>query len=1568
MNQPYQKNTEHSLYDPREHDACGVGFIARLDGRPSRNLVEDGIAALSRMAHRGGSGCGPKAADGAGLLFPLPREYMARVWRPVCGDLPDEYGLAQLFLPQDEALRKRIEEIAVGICAEHGLKILGWRDTPVRPEVLQAHARRGLPALRQVLAARAARREAEDADAFERLLYVTRRHWEQEALSVTGAGPEDFHIASFSSRSVVYKGMLPGGQLAAFYADLAQRDFAAHFAIFHERYSTNTTPAWRLAQPFRCLAHNGEINTLRGNQTAMKMCEPFLASPLFGEDIRYLRPVLDETGSDSAMLDNAMELLLRGGRGLAHSAMMLVPEPFSASFIMGNDKRAFYEYHAPLMEPWDGPAALVFTDGHRQVGAMLDRNALRPCRYAVTRDGVVLLASEAGVLDIPEDRIARRGRLQPRRMFMVDFARRRVVTDAECKNSVIYARPYRHWVRENGVSLRDLPKPRGLADIVPKPEELLREQRLFGYSSEDIKEILAPMAANAQEPTASMGLDIPLAVLSRRPQLLFNYFKQRFAQVTNPPIDPLREGLVMTLTGFAGRRGNILEETPAHYGILRLSNPVLLPNDLERVLASEHPAVRPARLDMLFDVPSGRAKDGSGAGKALALGLQDLCKQADAAVDSGRTILILSDAMASGRRAPIPSLLAVSALHQHLLRGRRRQLCGIMADTGEAREVMHLAQLIAFGASAVHPRTACLTVDALARDGKLGKNDTHLKARAAYSTALQKGLLKAFSRMGISTLRSFIGGQGFEAVGLARNLVDEYFSGTTGRIGGAGLDSIAHDALERHRQAFNASPHGAEAPLADSGRFKERRGGEKHLWTAKAIRALHKAVREGDDESYREYAAESDNQSLCPVTLRGLLRFKKTESVPLAEVEPEENILRRFTGAAMSFGSISKEAHKAIAVAFNRVGGRSNCGEGGEDPLRNRPMPNGDSAQSRVRQIASGRFGVTASYLALADEIQIKMAQGAKPGEGGQLPAHKVQPEIARVRGTIPGVTLISPPPHHDIYSIEDLAQLIFDLKRLSPRAKVSVKLVAGSNVGTIASGVAKAGADIILISGHDGGTGASPRSAISYVGLPWEMGLAETQAALTYNGLRRNVTLQTDGQLRTGRDIVTAALLGAEEYGFGAGLLVALGCCMLRVCHLGNCPAGIATQDERLRCRQKGTPDHVERYLRLLARDVREHMAALGFRRMDEMIGRADLLETAPLPSPAEVMAAGPDLDENAARAWLSKIQGLDYSALLHRALPQTARQTAGEADPNLEYYPSPFEDSPLESAMLAALLPGLEDGKPMRFEGRVKNTDRSVCARLSGEIARRFGDMGLKPGSIEITLKGTAGQSAGAFLPRGVKLAVHGEANDYVGKGLSGGVIAVAPAAGRPERGLGLISEREQAAIGNVALYGATSGELYVSGSAGERFAVRNSGANAVVEGVGDHGCEYMTGGVVVVLGPTGYNFGAGMSGGLAFVYDRSETFQTHCNMDGVDIESVWEAEDVKLLKAALEKHARHTESTLARAVLDDWDAQLPLFLKVTPIEYRRVLERMKQSENTRAENVPATEEVFHNQDIQP
>lgn len=1546
----HRQNRLHPFYDPREHDACGVGFLARLDAAPTHRIVEDAVTALGRMKHRGGSGCGPRSADGAGIMFPLPHAFMRGVWADVIPELPDIYGVGQLFLPQDADKRKKAYKIVEEALESHGFTAAGRREVPVRSEMLRGHALAGMPCVSQVLALGKGERAGDDGDAFERGLYVARRHMEKLA-EECGLGPDEFHAASFSSRSIVYKGMLPGGDLAAFYPDLARQDFTAYYAIFHERYSTNTSPSWRLAQPFRCLAHNGEINTLRSNQAAMEIRGSLMASPRFGADMKYVLPVLDHNGSDSAMLDNAMELLLHGGRTLAHSAMMLMPEPFGSAFIMGEDKRAFYEYHAALMEPWDGPSALVFTDGAVQIGAMLDRNALRPCRYLVTKDDTVLLASEAGVLDIPDNQVARRGRLKPRRMLLVDFARHRVVTDAECKNRVIYAKPYRHWVREHGVSLKSLPKP-VRPYSAPDRDELLRSQKLFGYTREDVKDILLPMTKYAQEPVASMGTDTPLAVLSQKPQLLFSYLKQRFAQVTNPPIDPLREGLVMTLSTFVGPQGNILAETPEQYSRLRLRNPLLFPQDMDRLTASEHPAVRVRVVPMLFDVPGGPQSVAELEAR-LEKALDEMCATAEEAVDGGCTVIMLSDAGADAGKAPIPSLLGVSALHRHLIRQGKRHACGIMVDTGEAREVMQIAQLAAFGAGAVYPRVAFAVVDELADDKRLGDGVTRIKARGGYARAVQKGLLKTFSRMGISTLRSFNGGQAFEALGLSKKVVDKYFEGLPSRLGGIGLGQIARDVLARHRAAYPESTAAKPVKLEEDGRFRYRKGGETHLWTPDCIRSLHQAVRHDDEAAYAEYAAASDNQGARPVTLRGLLRFKSVAApVPLHEVEPESAIMRRFVGAAMSYGSISLEAHEAVAVAFNRVGGRSNCGEGGELPERLVLLPNGDSKKSRIRQVASGRFGVTADYLVKAEEIQIKLAQGAKPGEGGQLPAHKVLPEIARVRRTMPGVTLISPPPHHDIYSIEDLAQLIYDLKRLNREARISVKLVAGTNVGTIASGVAKAGADLILVSGHDGGTGASPRSAISYVGLPWEMGLVEAHAALTHNNLRCLVTLQTDGQLRTGRDLAVAALLGAEEFGLGTSLLVALGCCMLRVCHLGTCPTGIATQDCKLRARQKGAPEHVERFLRFLAGDLRRHMAALGFRKVDEMVGRSDLLEPAPLPDKAELPVHGPEAD-----AWLDKVGSLDLGDLL---TPVTGVEKEPEHCGYEDLSLSPFADTGLQKSILEAAAPALEQGRPVRFEGRVRNIDRAVCTRLSGEICRKYGEDGLTPGAVEITLHGTAGQSAGAFLARGVRLLIKGEANDYVGKGLSGGVIAVAPALADNYAALSMYEE--QAAIGNVALYGATSGELYVAGSAGERFAVRNSGALAVVEGIGDHGCEYMTGGVVVVLGTTGYNFAAGMSGGTAYVYDRSEMFQTRCNLDGIDIASVWQSDDVRTVRGLLEKHLQHTGSPLARYILDNWATQVPLFLKITPLGHERTLERMKQSEDAQADNIAATEEVFH------
>lgn len=1529
------------LYNPDiGHDACGVGFIAKIDADASHELVLQAVTALDNMAHRGGSGCGLPNPDGAGIMFSMPITFMQKVWKnELSENFDSSCAVGQLFMPSDEAARSALCGIMHSVLARHNLVCSGFRQIETDENQIQSKSiKENMPFFMQVLIKNPQKEETED---FERRLYIARRAVEHAVRQNAELCGQYFHIVSLSSQTVIYKGLIHGGKLALFYKDLLDPDFQCHFAVFHERYSTNTTPAWHLAQPFRMIAHNGEINTLNCNAANIKMKEAELASPLFGRNIEYLKPVISSMGSDSACLDAVFELLCRGGRSLCHTAMMLIPEPFGANFIMGQGKRAFYEYHASLMEAWDGPAALVFTNG-KQIGAMLDRNALRPCRYTITKDGLLILASESGVLNIPAGNILKRGRLRPRKMLVADFEQHRIITDTECKNSVVFAKPYPRWIKEKGITLQDLALPQ--QQTAPDCSSLLREQYIFGISKDEVETVLVPMMKNAQEPVVSMGIDTPLAVLSQRPQLLFNYLKQRFAQVTNPPIDPLRENLVMSLTVFLGRRRNMLEENADHYALLRLSNPVLTAEDLLKIQYAEQKAIKSACIDMLFDVTN--LKDSQTvipetARSALQKGLDNLLKQAESKVLEGASILILTDKNTDCTHAPIPSLLAVSAVHQHLMKKNLRHLCSIIADTGEVRDVMQTAQLLAFGASAVHPRLALASVYALTKQQEFSNKTQEAeeihKNISNYIIALQKGLMKTCSRMGISVLRSFIGGQLFEAVGFSENLIQNYFGGIPCKTGGIDLEHIAFDSLSRHKKAFNLNPETKE--LEQYGLYKTRKNGEKHLWTPKAISSLHKAVRENDYAAYKEYAAESD---FCdtPVTLRSLFALK-ANPVPLDEVEPAEKILRRFVGAAMSFGSISKEAHEAIAIAFNRVGGRSNCGEGGEKKERTVVRPNGDWPKSKIRQIASGRFGVTAEYLCDAEEIQIKLAQGAKPGEGGQLPAHKVLPQIAEVRHTVAGVTLISPPPHHDIYSIEDLAQLIYDLKRLNKNARISVKLVSGTNVGTIACGVAKAGADSIVISGHDGGTGASPRSAISYVGLPWETGLAETHHALLYNNLRNRVTLQTDGQLRTGKDLVIAAILGAEEFAFGTGLLVALGCCLLRICHLGTCTVGIATQDPKLCEKFKGNADHVERYLRFLAEDFREQMAKIGIRSVDELTGRTDLIE---------IDYSHFKADENAVFAnhfslWQNKIRQLDFKPLLAK----------------MSYTPNPctdktdiFADTEFERNMNAKILETLKTSPIASFEGTIKNTDRSAAARLTGELLARFGGS-LSPRCVNIKLKGSAGQSFGAFLTKETLLELRGDANDYVGKGLSGGVIAISPYS------VGDDIFAEQTAIGNVALYGATKGELYVAGSAGERFAVRNSGACAVVEGVGDHACEYMTGGTVVILGPTGYNFGAGMSGGTAYVYDKSEIFSTLCNMDTLDIESIWQSEDIKTLRCLLENHVRHTGSALAKFILDNWQTQLAFFLKVIPLEYKKALQRGKNMENHKAESVAGTEEVY-------
>ena len=1508
----------NGLFDPRrEHDACGVGFVAHLDGVCRHQVITMSLEAMARMAHRGGGN--GKSGDGAGLLFPLPRHFFQRQW-PLLNDISSPFAVAQLFLPRSDALKEMCLQRMSEIFASCGLRVADGRDVPVSVDTLDAHALSTMPAMVQLLIlpdeGSPLAVQGGDDEALERCLFLARRLTEKALacdLEKAGADPRSFYAASCSSRSIVYKGMLPGSRLGEFYADLCDPDCAAPFAVFHERFSTNTMPAWPLAQPFRMAAHNGEINTLRGNAAHMTIREAALSSSLLGPKLREILPVISPYTSDSGSLDNVLELLARSGWELTHALMMMIPEPFGSTFVMGDNKRAFYEYHSSLMEPWDGPTCLVFTDGCRRVGAMLDRNGLRPCRWSVSRDGLVVLGSESGIVDVPEEEIVQRGQLRPRRMILADIQRHHLAPDAEIKGQVVRSRPWRRWLQKYAVRLENL---NSASDDQLRPlPPLERRLRQAGCDDAWLKSVLIPMAENAQEPVCSMGSNLPLPCLSDEPQSLFCWFRQRFAQITNPPIDPYREQLSMSLMGHVGREGNLLEPGPESCAMLRLPHPFLTAEAMRHIRSSRKGGIHAVTLDATFTA--------RGDGKALVDALDALCTAAEDAVQNGTTLLIVSDAAMTKDRAPIPALLACAGVHHHLIRAGLRHCCGIIAESGEACEVMHMAQLIGYGVNAVFPHAALEEVRTLARAGRLRKDDAVLNEEDAeenYINALKKGLLKAFARLGISTLRSFLGSQPFEVTGLSRDVVERCFTGTPCSIDGAGFDILARDAALRHERAW--SDEGAASSMP-------------RVWNRDTVRALHEAVHARsplDAEAWKKFTEFCDEREDRTFTLRSLLSITSDRApLPLEEVEDASHILRHFVGAAISFGAISAEAHRAIAEGCNRCGAVSNCGEGGEDPSRNTPFTDAEGVhdtRSRIRQVASGRFGVTAEYLIHAEEIQIKAAQGAKPGEGGQLPAYKVTTEIARVRGTMPGVSLVSPPPHHDIYSIEDLAQLIYDLRRLNPTARISVKLVAESGVGTIAVGVAKAGADCVVISGHDGGTGASPHSAIHYVGLPWESGLAETQQALVESGLRDRISIQTDGLLRTGRDVIVAAMLGAEQFAFGTALMVSLGCIMCRNCMKGRCPAGIATQDVELRRRFKGTPEDVEHYLRLLAEDVRRHLAALGFRSLDDIIGRCDLL------------SRREDLTGRAAE--------LDLSRLLHCPDADAFRhRTAGYAA---------AASTPLEEAMAAAAAPVLNgQSRTALFRSDIRNTDRSVGARLSGDIVMRFGAGGLPEGSINLRFRGQAGQSLGAFLAPGVRLEVEGGVNDYAGKGLSGGTIIVRPSTGAR------FTASEQAVAGNVALYGATSGEAYFCGQAGERFAVRNSGACAVVEGVGDHGCEYMTGGTVVVLGRTGYNFAAGMSGGTAFVYDADEHFQNRCNIESVDLESVWQEEDRTLLRSLVERHFASTGSAKAAALLDNWDAALPLFVKVMPLDYRNVLRRQAEEAHD-AETTSATEEVFH------
>jgi len=1497
------------LYDPRhEHDACGIGFVASVKGHKSHDIIVKGIQVLINLTHRGACGCDPETGDGAGVLIQIPHQFFAKECAKLGFTLPPagDYGVGMTFLPVEPLPRLQCEGILERIVREEGLRVLGWRDTPTQGAAIGRVAYASRPYIQQIFIGRA---RGMNEEQLERKLYIVRKRAESEVAAADIPGPEKafFYMPSLSARTIVYKGLLLAPQIAQFYPELSDPDVVSALCLVHQRFSTNTFPTWQLAHPYRYIAHNGEINTLRGNVNWMHARQSILASPLFGQDIKKLFPIIQPNGSDSAAFDNALELLVISGRSVAHAMAMLIPEAWAKNEHMNPQKRAFYEYHASLMEPWDGPAAIAFTDG-RSIGATLDRNGLRPARYLVTHDDLLLMASETGVLPIKPENVKLKGRLQPGKMLLVDTVEGRLISDREIKRSLYGRNPYQLWIKENQITLDQLPEPP--REHRSDPKTLLVRQRAFGYTDEDIRMILGPMAEKGEEPVGSMGTDTPLACLSDKPQPLFNYFKQLFAQVTNPPIDPIREEMVMSLTSYIGTERNILDETPQHCHTLKLPHPILTNRDLEKLRRVSQGDFLATTLPMLFAVEEGA--------KGLERALSQLCRRASLAIQSGYTLLILSDRGLDEEYAPIPSLLALAAVHNHLVREETRTQVALIIESGEPREVMHFALLIGYGASAVNPYLALETVG----NGESLKN---------FIQSINKGLLKTFSKMGISTLQSYRGAQVFEALGLNRDLISRYFTGTASRIEGVGLDVLAEEAILKHRYAYHPVTE-FDTELAVGGNYQYRVRGEYHLFNPQTIAKLQHAVRQESPQTFQEYTDLLDKQSRQLCTLRGLLEIKPSEEpIPIEEVEPASEIVKRFATGAMSFGSISKEAHETLAIAMNRIGGKSNTGEGGEDEARF-----ATERRSAVKQVASGRFGVTANYLVNADELQIKMAQGAKPGEGGQLPGHKVDETIARVRHSIPGVGLISPPPHHDIYSIEDLAQLIYDLKNVNPSARISVKLVAEVGVGTVAAGVAKAHADVVLISGDSGGTGASPLSSIKHAGVPWELGLAETHQVLVLNDLRGRIRVQTDGKLQTGRDVTIAALLGAEEFGFSTAPLVSMGCIMMRKCHLNTCPVGIATQDPVLRAKFQGKPENVINFFFFIAEQVRQYMAQMGFRTFNEMVGRVDMLGT-----------------RQALDHW--KAKGIDFSAILYNPeMPaRIARRCVQAQDHGLS--------QALDYMLIDHAREALENGTPIEIKMPIRNVHRTVGAMLSGEIARRYGSAGLPENTIRFHFTGSAGQSFGAFLAKGVTLALEGDANDYVGKGLSGGRLVV-----YPPRASTFLPE-ENILIGNVALYGATSGEAFFNGMGGERFAVRNSGATAVVEGLGDHGCEYMTRGLVVVLGKCGRNFAAGMSGGLAYVLDENGDFAgKRCNTAAVDLEPVPEA-DGGMLYGLVARHVELTASPRGQWILENWEQMLPRFVKVFPKEYRRVLVAqafvpVSQEPTQAGMPVPLPREVLH------
>ena len=1466
-----------------------MGFVAHLRGERSHEVVRDALTLLANLEHRSAVGSDASTSDGSGVLLQVPHAFLRDAATAAGIPLPDagQYGVGMLFLPRNRAARHAIERAIERTVQSHACRVLGWRDVPIDERHIGTAARRTRPRIRQLFVTPAGLDlEATDASAFERTLYGIRRAIEKDIVATAGDAAEPAYVASLSSRTIVYKGLVRPTLLGRFYPDLADPGVMTGLALVHSRFSTNTFPAWSRAHPYRFLCHNGEINTLSGNLRWMSVREERMASPRLPE-IAQLLPLIAPGQSDSASLDNALELLVHAGRPLQHAMMMLIPEAWEGDAAMPAERRAFYDFHSALMEPWDGPAAVAFTDG-RHVGALLDRNGLRPGRYVVTTDDLVILASEAGALPVATEHVRAKGRLRPGTMLLVNTTQGRLVDSDELKTELVGLHPYQRWIAEQRIPL--VPAP--VMERTHEDEDLVRRQIAFGYTHEDLHTILAPMASTGEEPIGSMGNDAPLPALSHRPQLLYSYFRQRFAQVTNPAIDPIREHLVMSLAVNLGPRHNLLETTPEHARLIRLEQPVLTDAVFAALMTQR--ALRVGVASAVFLARGGAAR--------MSAALESLCATAVAAARCGAELLVISDDGIDADWAPIPALLAVSAVHHALIRERLRSGVSIVVETCEAREVSHLALLISYGASAVYPKGAFETIADLTRHDDLGAGVDAAQARANYVKAIGKGLLKIMSKMGIATLQSYCGAQTFEAVGLSREIVDRHFTGTISPLGGAGPDAIAEETLRRHSDAFGA---GLPPRLDGGGNYHFRIQGESHQWNPQTIATLQRAARTARYDTYKEFSASVDDATRSGATIRGLLDFADRAPVPLSEVEPATEIVRRFVTGAMSFGSLGREAHETLAVAMNRIGGRSNTGEGGEAPDRF-----GTERNSAIKQVASARFGVTTEYLVNAAELQIKIAQGAKPGEGGQLPGHKVDEIIARTRYSTPGVTLISPPPHHDIYSIEDLAQLIYDLKNVNPGASISVKLVAEAGVGTVAVGVAKARADLITISGDSGGTGASPLSSIKHAGVPWELGLAETQQALLLNGLRGRVRLQTDGQLKTGRDVVVAALLGAEEFGFATAPLVVQGCVMMRKCHLNTCPVGIATQDPVLRAKFAGRPEHLVNYFFFVAEEVRELMATLGFRRMDDMIGRCELLR--------------PRVDGAHATA-----RTLDLTPLLHVARPVAATSSHDRARRAMRGQDHGLAHA-LDHTLLELARPALDEQTPVVVTLPIRNVHRAVGTMLSGEIARRYGHAGLPDDTITVRFTGSAGQSFGAFAARGLTLELHGEANDYVGKGLCGARLVV-----RPPKGATFLPD-ETVIVGNTTLYGAIAGEALFGGVAGERFAVRNSGATAVVEGVGDHGCEYMTGGVVVVLGRTGRNFAAGMSGGLAFVLDASHDFGTRCNRALVEVAPVTDAGDVALLKRLVERHARFTGSARARYLLAHWEESLRDFVSVIPTEF--------------------------------